>query len=71
MTSPTRPRLQFSLVKLLWLMTLLASIAAVFAWLRPYFAIGVDPTLRALPLLAVVLSVLVLALVKLCSQPAA
>ena len=67
MTSPTKLRFQFGLVKLFWLMTLLASTAAIFAWLRPYFAVGVDPTLSALPLLAVTMSVFVLALIKLSS----
>jgi len=68
MTSPTKPRFQFGLVKLFWLMTLLASIAALFAWVRPYFAIGVDPTWNALPLAGLVLIIFSIAVVKLCSE---
>jgi hypothetical protein len=65
MTSPAKPRLQFGLMKLFWLMTLLASTAALFAWVKPYFAIGVDPTLTALPLLGLVLGLFAIALVRL------
>ena len=69
MSSPTKPRFQFGLVKLFWLTTLLASTAAFLALVKPYLAIGVDPTWSDLPMAAVVLSVYVFALVKLCSEP--
>jgi hypothetical protein len=67
MTLPTKPRFQFGLMKLFWLMTLLASSAALFAWVMPYFAVGVDPTLDALPLAGIALGVFAFALVKLSS----
>ena len=68
MTSRPKPAFQFGLGSLLRLMTILASTAAIFAWLRPYFAVGVDPPLMALPILGVALGVLILAIfVKLSS----
>jgi hypothetical protein len=60
---PTRkPQVQFGLRGLFRWMTVLASTAAIFAWVKPYFAVGVDPPLIALPFLAMALLVFSLAI---------
>lgn len=60
--APHRKPFQFGLGSLFRLMTVLASSAAIFAWIKPYFAVGVDPPLIALPFLAMALGALLLAL---------
>ena len=62
-TSPPRKLpFQFGLLGLFRLMTVLASSAAIVAWTKPYFAVGVDPPLITLPFLALAVGAFVLAL---------
>ena len=62
MTLPRNQTIQFGLGSLFRLVTVLASAAAVFAWTKPYFTVGADPPLIALPFLALALGAFVLAL---------
>ena len=62
MTVPRYKPFQFGLGGLFRLMTILASVAAIFAWIRPYFAVGADPPLIALPFLAMAVGAFLLAL---------
>jgi hypothetical protein len=57
-----KPPLQFELGHLFRWMTALAATAAIFAWLKPYTAVGVDPTVSELPYFAIALSALALAM---------
>jgi len=59
---PHKLPFQFGLSGLFRLMTVLASVAAICAWIKPYLAVGVDPPLVALPFLALAVGVFLLAL---------
>lgn len=64
-----RKSIQFGLGSLFRLLTVLASTAAILAWTKPYLAVGADPPLNALPILAIAAGVFVLAILYPGKQP--